>query len=86
MAARNEDITKEKRMKFKITYRPHRTEGKEVHGLIEKTYEVWLGGPFSNREEGVVGVMATSVADDSIKRFRFDSIVSMERMEGEVAA
>lgn len=73
-------------MKFKITYRPHRSEGKEVHGLIEKTYEVWLGKPFSNREEGVVGLTGVSVADDSIKRFRFDSIVSMERVGEEVAA
>ena len=83
---RNARIIKSKPMKFRIIYRPQKTEGKDVHGLIEKSYDVWVGGTFSNRKEGVAGVTGVSVVDDSIKRFRFDSIVSMERIEGEVAA
>lgn len=68
-------------MKFKVNYLPYRSNGKVLHNLIEKSYEIWMGREFSNEEEGVVGFTGVSTKDNSVKRFRFDCIVSMERVE-----
>lgn len=65
---------------FKITYKPHRHEGVEVFNLVEHTYDVVISGTFT-REDEVVGFNATSLLDDSFKRFHFSEINSMVELE-----
>ena len=64
---------------YEITYRPHRHEGVEEFNLIERTYDVWLGGTFTS-EGKVAGLHAVSRADNSVKRFKFQDIVSMKEV------
>lgn len=71
--------TKNTSKSYEITYRPYRHEGREEYNLVERTYNVWLGDTFSS-EGKVAGFNAVSVADNSIKRFKFEDIVSLKEV------